>query len=83
MNNADLVRRIIEISGINVKDENGRFKPLFQVVEELSLIYDRLSSIEQDTVLDLVFGKRKCAFKVFFSCNSDKSCPVVDIEGLI
>ena len=54
-----LREQVLEISGVDILEIDGKtFKSTYQIIKELSEVYDKLSDIDQANLLDLLGGKR-------------------------
>ena len=51
--------QVMAISGVDILEVDGKtFKSTYQIVKELSQVYDKLSDIDQANLLELLGGKR-------------------------
>lgn len=56
---AKLQNVIASLTGVNILQDNGDFKDTYEILREISLVYDKLDDKSQATVLETIAGKNR------------------------
>lgn len=53
--------QILNLTGgkVNIFDQNGEFRNYFEIMKEIASVYDELSSTDQATLTEILFGKMR------------------------
>lgn len=61
------------LTGVDIMIDDSRFKDLYDIMDEISGVYDTLSDIDKANVTEILFGKQRASVGASILLNFDKA----------